>query len=202
MPITQGERPKTKNQMNTDQIASLIRSGLKIGGALLVAHGLTAYADVLNMPDVFGLALALAGLIGSHYKHASAADGTLPPGPLKAALVLLVAALAVTGCTSVMNTPGGKIVSITERGLGLKLSQNSATQTPEGWLGFFSSTIMFVPTTTNGTVGAPNFANTFDASNSGMFDTAIGENLASGNYSTFEPGQTNSAPATVPIVPK
>lgn len=114
----------------------------------------------------------------------------------------LMAALAITGCSSIINNPQGKVVSITERGLGFKVSQSASTQSPQVEFGFFSSAVVFLPTQTNGTVATPNFANTFDFSQQGALSLGIGENIASGNYQTLTPNATNSAPAVQPVVPK
>lgn len=117
-------------------------------------------------------------------------------------LALAVGGLALAGCSSVINTPQGKILSVTERGIGFEVSQSTQTQTPEVKFGFFSSAVVILPTQTNGPVESPNFANTFDFSQQGALSLGIGENIASGNYQTLTPGATNSAPATQPIVPK
>ena len=108
------------------------------------------------------------------------------------------------GCTSVINNPQGKIVSITERGLGFEVTAtDSTTQSPKVKFGFFSSAVVFLPTSqTNGLISSPNFANTFDFDQTGALQLGIGENIASGNYQTLKPGQTNSAIATQPIQPK
>jgi hypothetical protein len=116
----------------------------------------------------------------------------------------LPAAMAlVSGCTSVINDPQGKIISITERGIGFKVAATSATtQTPEVWFGFFSSQITFEPTSTNAPIYAPNFANTFDFAQSSALDLGIGETLASGSYETLQPGETNSSLVAEPVAPK
>ncbi len=106
------------------------------------------------------------------------------------------------GCTSVINTPQGKIVSVTERGLGFEVSQSPSTQTPEVKFGFFSSAVVIMPTATNGPISSPNFANTFDFAQSGALQLGIGEHIASGSYQTLQPGVTNSAITTQPVVPK
>jgi hypothetical protein len=117
--------------------------------------------------------------------------------------LLICGVLAVAGCTSIINNPEGKIVSITERGIGFKVTATSTTtQTPEVVFGFFSSAVVFIPTETNGPVSSPNFANTFDFAQSGALSLGIGENIASGNYQTSQPGGTNSAVSTQPITPK
>ena len=117
--------------------------------------------------------------------------------------ILAVGAMAITGCTSVINDPQGKIVSITERGLGFQVdATSSTTQTPKVTFGFFSSAVVMEPTSTNGPLSAPNFANQFSFDQSGALQLGIGENLSSGNAQTLAAGSTNSAPTTQPIVPK
>jgi hypothetical protein len=186
--------------MNTDQINSLIRSALKVVGAALMAHGLTNTATIINSPDVLGLLLTLAGLLASHWQHAANTPG--PKTPL-AALIIVGASLALgTGCTSIINTPAGKAVSISQRVLGIQIAQSPTTQTPELQMGFVSSVIVFLPTSTNGPVAVPNVANSFDIGENGALDTSVSENVASGNMATFEPGATNSAPTTAPAIPK
>jgi hypothetical protein len=117
--------------------------------------------------------------------------------------ILSLGVLLVAGCNSIINNPQGKILSVTERGIGFKVTSNSAsTGTPEVVFGFFSSAVVLVPTSTNTPVNSPNFANTFDFAQSGALQLGIGENIASGNYETLQPGTTNSATSTQPIVPK
>jgi len=114
-----------------------------------------------------------------------------------------VSALVLTsGCVHILNQPQGKALSVTERGLGLEVSYAAQSQSPEVKLGFFSSAVVILPTQTNGTVNTPNFANTFDFNQSGALDMGIGENIASGNYQTAAPGNTNSAITTQPVIPK
>jgi hypothetical protein len=55
--------------MNQDQLTSIIRSILKIVGAILVARGLNVAANLVNTEDCVGLAVTLAGLALSHYSH-------------------------------------------------------------------------------------------------------------------------------------
>ena len=115
---------------------------------------------------------------------------------------LAAVAVTLTACESTLNTPQGKILSVTERGIGFTVSQSPSTQSPQVKFGFFSSAVVILPTQTNGTVSSPNFANTFDFNQSGALNLGIAENIASGNYQTLQPGQTNSALATQPIQPK
>ena len=108
------------------------------------------------------------------------------------------AAMLFTGCQAIVNQPTGKIVSVTERGIGLMVSQSTVNQSPQVNFGFFSSTVVLLPTTTNGTISSPNFANTFDFAQSSALQLGIGEAVAAGNYQTFQPGQTNTAATTTP----
>ena len=68
--------------------------------------------------------------------------------------------------------------------------------------GFWSSAVVVLPTSTNGPTSSPNFANTFDFGQNGVLSQSIGENIASGNYQTLAPGQTNAVITTQPVVPK
>ena len=73
--------------MNKDQINSLVRSILKIVGAILAAHGATKYAAFINTEDVAGVIITLVGMWLSHQTHADSllsafakfAQGQLPP---------------------------------------------------------------------------------------------------------------------------
>jgi len=107
------------------------------------------------------------------------------------------------GCTSLVNTPQGKILSVTERGLGFHIkTTGTTTETPDVVFGFWSSAVVVIPTSTNVPTLSPNFANTFDFGQNGALSQSISENIASGSYQTLTPGQTNAVVATQPIVPK
>lgn len=111
-----------------------------------------------------------------------------------------LAAIAFTpGCTTALGT--GKVVSVTERGIGFKVAQAVANQTPEVMFGFFSSTVVLVPTSTNADLKTPNYANTFDFNQGGVMNLGIGESLATGNYQTAKANDTNSV-TSQPIIPK
>jgi hypothetical protein len=95
--------------MNTDQIASYIRSILKIGGALLMAHGYQkaggVTSDLLNAPDIIGFIATGIGLLMSHFTHSTPPDNASGSGKTGGAAVLLVCAGAAslflfTGCAS------------------------------------------------------------------------------------------------------
>lgn len=119
------------------------------------------------------------------------------------ALALCLSAALLTGCVSTLNAPQGKILSITERGLGFHIKTTSAaSQTPDAVFGFWSSAVVIIPTSTNGPTSSPNFANTFAFGQTGIMQLGIDENIASGNYQTLKPGATNSAVATQPVTPK
>jgi hypothetical protein len=81
--------------MNNDQINSLVRSLLKILGSLLIAHGYSTYANIINTPDVIGFIIALAAFISSHFAHSTPASN--PPRPTSGPLLVLFIALAL-GC--------------------------------------------------------------------------------------------------------
>jgi hypothetical protein len=111
--------------------------------------------------------------------------------------------LLATGCNTTINTPQGKIVSVTERGIGFEVTAtDETTQTPRVKFGFFSSAVVIEPTSTNAPTYSPNFANTFDFNQAGALSLGIGENIASGDYQTSQPGATNSALVTQPVLPK
>ena len=120
---------------------------------------------------------------------------------IKRLCLLLVPVILLAGCTSAINS--GHIVSVTERGFGILIAQSTQNQTPEIKLGFFSSAVVLEPVTTNGTLTAPNFANTFAIDQStAPFNFGVDETIASGNYMTGNPlNSTNASMASKPIVP-
>ncbi len=184
--------------MNQNQIVSLIQSVLTIGGGYFVAQGIL---DKSQAEAIGAGIVALMTVLLAHQWHGGNAN---PPG--RAALWLLAVALAVSfgcGCTSIINTPQGKVVSITERGIGFHI-QSTATQTetPDVVFGFWSSAVVFAPTSTNGPLFTPDFANTFGYNQTGFLDLGISEQIAGGHDATLLPGGTNSATVILPVVPK
>lgn len=157
---------------------------LSSGCAFAYVHGAGFNPTAVNQP-----------LIGTNHKS------YMKIKTLMLAVVPLVAGLA-TGCSTVINTPQGKILSVTERGLGFEMAQSPQTQSPEVKFGFFSSAVVIIPTATNAPVNSPNFANNFSFDQTGALQLGIGENIAAGNYQTSQPGPTNSAVTTQPVVPK
>lgn len=59
--------------MNQDQVNSLVRSGLKVVGGILIAHGATNAAAVLSTGPVIeaicGVVTAIIGIVWSHWNH-------------------------------------------------------------------------------------------------------------------------------------
>ena len=54
----------------SDAGQSLVRSALKVGGGLLVAHGVTAGADAGSLDTVIGSLMAVFGVVNSLAVHA------------------------------------------------------------------------------------------------------------------------------------
>ncbi len=93
--------------INSDQLNSLIRTALKVLGSVLLTHGLTSAANIINSPDVIGAVLLIAGIIASHLNHSSppASSGpSSPPSSLPPLMSLLgaifVGSLFFNGCAS------------------------------------------------------------------------------------------------------
>ena len=142
---------------------------------------------------------------GQGLKGAVAAVWLGTNGPtVKVLACFLGLAVLASGCaTNTINTPQGKILSVTERGLGFHIVTSSASSTtPNVDFGFWSSAVVIIPTSTNTSVNAPNFANKFDFAQSGPLQLGIGEDIASGNYQALKAGATNSAVVIQPVTPK
>lgn len=112
---------------------------------------------------------------------------------------LLVATAAInTGCTTAIGS--GKVISVSERVFGIRIAQQTQNQSPEIDLGFSSSTVRLIPTSTNAPIQVPAYADTFNIQQAATpFDFNVNETTASGGYQTG--GATNSV-AAQPIVPK
>lgn len=92
--------------MNSNQIASLIRTGLKMLAAFLIAHGYSAagnHINILNTAQIVGGVLGAVSTIWSLIVHANSGNGTSQAGP-GASILILFASLsiggAVMGCSS------------------------------------------------------------------------------------------------------
>ena len=111
-------------------------------------------------------------------------------------LPLVAATVVCTGCFSTA-IKQGDIVSVTERFVGVKISQSTQTDTPQVNIGWGSVNFVCLPTSTN-TIHAPNFANCFRFGQTGLMSHSITEELASGAMQTLQPGETNSSVTITP----
>ena len=115
----------------------------------------------------------------------------------------LAAMAFLTGCVSAITATGnGKVItSVTETTLGLKVSQQTQSQTPEVSFGYNRVTVVLEPANTNGPIYSPNYANTFGFDQSSVMGFGLDESVASGNYQTAKPNGTNTT-SSQPIQPK
>lgn len=82
--------------MNNEQLSSLVRTILKVVGTVMLTHGATKAAALINSEDVIGVCVTVVGLVMSHIEHSNisieekladhgTADGpvtiTTPPPP-------------------------------------------------------------------------------------------------------------------------
>jgi len=81
-------------------------------------------------------------------------------------------------CLCGCSIPKGEIVSITQSVIGIKIGTNVRTQTPEVQIGFFRSTVQFVPTSTNN-IYAPE-VNSSLSPDQKNFTTSIDEDFTTG----------------------
>lgn len=88
--------------MNSTQLTSLIRSGLKIIGAFLMAHGYMAAGNEVNLhntPQDVGFMVTIIGMIWSHFT----ASGPSNPASASILLALLLPAFFFAGCSTAPN---------------------------------------------------------------------------------------------------
>lgn len=108
--------------MNSNQVASIVNSLLKILGAFLTTHGYTAASALLGLPavgqEITGIAVVILGLILSHYQHSSPDSGSASNLGQKLPVVFLVSiglgALLFTGCVGNPPTKIYKAVGTTD----------------------------------------------------------------------------------------
>ncbi len=94
--------------------------------------------------------------------------------------LILLALLSLTGCQTALNSD--KIVSVKVRTFGLTVGQNPINQTPEIKLGFSSVVYQMIPTSTNGIVYAPKYADSFELKQGiNPFATGIDETTGTGD---------------------
>jgi len=94
--------------MNSNQVASIVNSLLKILGAFLTTHGYTAASSLLGLPavgqEITGIVVVIIGLILSHVQHSSNDSGGASNLGQKLPVVFLVSiglgALLFSGCAS------------------------------------------------------------------------------------------------------
>lgn len=123
-------------------------------------------------------------------------DGVLAGLKKAAGVTLILLCFLLAGCETVINTPQGKVISVTERGLGFHVKMNSETTgTPDVTFGFWSSAVVLLPTSTNH-LNAPNFDNTFTFDQTGALQLGIGEHITSGAYAPYVAVGTNVVVAT------
>lgn len=99
---------------------------------------------------------------------------------MKPLFYLLLLLLLLAGC----KIPEGRIVSITQSVIGIKIGENLATQTPEVQIGFFRSTFQIVPTSTN-ELHAPKVNSSLSLDQK-AFTTSIDENFLTGGAEPAE----------------
>ena len=86
--------------MNSEQINSLIRTGLKFLAGLLAAHGLTNAAGIINAPDITALIMLAVTTILSHFSHTTPTNTSNGGngGKTTLLLMLLLPAMLLAGC--------------------------------------------------------------------------------------------------------
>lgn len=99
---------------------------------------------------------------------------------MKPLFYLLLLPLLLAGC----KIPEGRIVSITQSVIGVKIGQNPATQTPELQIGFFRSTFQIVPTSTN-ELHAPKVNSSLSLEQK-AFTTVVDEDFTTGGAEPHE----------------
>lgn len=163
--------------MNQDQFLSLVRTLAKVGGGYLVSKGIASDGTA---QELIGAALIVAGWWWSHGTHAeSPAGGPRFPGPV---LFATLAAVLLTGCTSIMTS--NKAVVITTKGFGVHITASSASANaaPDVLLGFYSVRVAMLPTSTNGPIAIPRYMDTFQSKSAwNPFETQLNDNIGFGD---------------------
>ena len=189
----------TNNFMNQTQIASLIRTGLKVLGTALATHGLTTAATILNSEDVIGLIIMTYGVILSHLEHDN--DKTKSGGNIPLAIIGgLFAASFLSGCANTVYKSPANQTLITERFFGIKVTATSGSGTPEVCLGAGSSTFAVNPVSTNTLYAAPSFSTVEFSQSINPFATSGSESAGWGNVSVNL--STNATAQSATILPK
>lgn len=116
---------------------------------------------------------------------------------MKKLVLSLSTILCLTGCTSFVTAVGNNKVAttVTQRVFGVNIVTASANnQTPSIQLGLITTTVQFMPLSTNGPISSPNTSANFGLENNASPFTFDGdESMAWGNYASFAlNGSTNS----------
>jgi hypothetical protein len=192
-----------QNVKDVEAALPVIKSGYKTTEFWLIAAflcGNAIYVAVTGktLPiDIDALtATVIAVYTGCRHQAKKAATAVL--------LALGVAVLG-SGCAVAykQKSPAGTghVTMVVERGVGFKIAQSAANQTPEIWFGFHSTAVRIIPTATN-QVNAPRVMDTFDTDSHWTLGTSIKENFGSGEV--FVGGGTNDqskAIVATPFVP-
>lgn len=168
-----------------DQLNSLIRTFLKIGGAWIAQKG---YVSSTGAEEAVGALLTLAGVVWSALHHAqNPTSNSASKTPGVKLFLIGFTGLFFAGALSGCGTPfkSDKIFAIKERGFGIVVAESPANQTPEIKLGFFSSVIQMIPTSTNN-VYAPKYADSFTLGQGlNPFATSIEETTGTGDVGLY-----------------
>jgi hypothetical protein len=89
--------------------------------------------------------------------------------------------LILSGCKG-PELVNGRIVSVKHRTFGITIAQSETTQSPQIRLGFDTTVVQFIPTSTNGPIYAPKYFDTFSiGQNANPFSFSVLENTGSGD---------------------
>jgi hypothetical protein len=116
---------------------------------------------------------------------------------MKIIQILTIGLLALTGCVTALKSD--KIVAVKQRCFGIVVeTASTASGPPSVKLGFVSTVVQIIPTSTNGPIYAPEYVDTFDLGQGAMpFTTSISEDTGTGQVTL---GGTNGAGALRPIL--
>lgn len=110
---------------------------------------------------------------------------------MKIKTLIPLLAVSLVGCTTALKSD--KIVTVKSRIFGIQVGENPATQVPEVKFGFISTVYQMIPTSTNGTVYAPKYADYFDLKQgANPFNTGIQETTGTGDVSIGNADGTNT----------
>jgi hypothetical protein len=118
-------------------------------------------------------------------------------GPVMLALCLLPLAACLSGCTTAIQH--GNIISVKQRVFGLCVGTDAVNNTPKVQFGLTTTVVQFIPTSTNSTIAAPRFFDTFEIDSTGNpFKTGVRENTGAGDVAI---GTNATGTAIIPKIP-